>query len=103
MRTFCNSLLAALIIAALFWGNCFSCPQILLAAKHSCCHKNKQPSAGCQTQVLKQFVKAETHTPAPPIVAGILPVPMTAILQETPIQVSGLRLHDPPDIFSLRI
>jgi len=32
MRRVSSSLMTALIVAALFWGNCLSCPQMLLAA-----------------------------------------------------------------------
>ena len=103
MRTFCSSFLAALIIAALFWGNCFSCPQILLASRHSCCHKTKQASAECQTRVLKHFVKAESASPAPPVIAAALPAPMQVELHETYIPVPVVLDHDPPDILSLRI
>jgi hypothetical protein len=103
MRTFCNSFLAALIITALFWGNCFSCPQILLAAKHSCCHKTGQVSIGCQTQVLKHFVKAEVASPAPPVVAGILPVPMPVVVSDAHVFVPVASEHAPPDILSFRI
>ena len=103
MRTFCNSFLAVLIISALFWGNCFSCPQILQSAKHSCCHKTKQASSGCQTQVLKQFVKAEATSPAPPVIAGILPVCLPVVLHETWSAVSIQTAPAPPGSLSLRI
>jgi hypothetical protein len=103
MRTFCNSVLAALIITALFWGNCFSCPQILLAARHSCCHKTKQTSPGCQTQVLKQFVKAEADSPAPPVVAAILPAQMPVATDDFYLPPAAPPEYTPPDIFSLRI
>src|SRR5262249_23613020 len=33
MRTLSSSIMAALVVVALFWGNCFSCPQALLAQK----------------------------------------------------------------------
>src|ERR1022692_2996879 len=51
MRPVFNSLMAALVVVALFWGNCFSCPQILLAAqKHSCCPHGKADPNDCKTQ-----------------------------------------------------
>lgn len=103
MRTFCNSVLAALIITALFWGNCFSCPQILLAARHRCCHKTKQASPGCQTQVLKQFVKAEVDSPAPPVTGHILPALAPVATGEVHIAFAVPSEFTPPDIFSLRI
>ena len=101
--------MTALVVVALFWGNCFTCPQVLLALKshqpaHGCCHKTKQTSSGCTTQVLQHFVKADpaTHAPAVPVVAAVAqPAPVIAFLAEpspTPVE------HTPPgDVFSLRI
>ena len=109
MRTVSNSMMAALVVAALFWGNCFSCPQVLLALKthqpaHGCCHRTKQTSTGCNTQSLQHFVKADPATPAPalPVVASVAePAPVVAMLADpsaTPAE------HAPPgDLFSLRI
>jgi len=71
MRVVSNSFLALLLLSALLWGNCLSCPQLLLnlasqVPAHDCCkHPGKQP-VGCQTTcqslALKHFVKAD---PAP--------------------------------------
>jgi hypothetical protein len=102
MRTFSSSLLAALIIAALFWGNCFSCPQALLSARnHGCCHRTKQASSGCQTQALQHFVKAEFNTQAPPVVAvAALPAPPMMLIRDWP-PVPDASEHAPPDLLSL--
>jgi len=109
MRTISNAMMAALVVAALFWGNCFSCPQMLLSLKsqgpaHGCCHRGKQTSGGCSMQALQHFVKADpgTHAPAVPIVASVAePAPLIAAGADwSPAPVA----HAPPgDLFSLRI
>jgi len=71
MRAVSNSLLAFLLLGALLWSNCLSCPQLLLslashAPAHDCCnHPGKQPVPSrdnCQSFAVKHFVKAD---PAP--------------------------------------
>jgi len=77
MRAAFNTIMAAVVIAALFCGNCFSCPQMLLAQqKHGCCPHSKTSTSDCQTQVLKSFVKAEKAAVAAVVVviADIAPV-----------------------------
>ena len=78
MRAFSSSVMAALIVVALFWGNCFSCPQLLLEQNpHQCCHPQKRAMSDCGTQNLQQFVRADLgmHAPAMPVVALVsLPV-----------------------------
>jgi hypothetical protein len=73
MKTFSNSVLAALIVAALFWGNCFSCPQLLLSltqhSPHGCCQRSAPVTRTCTTNVLKHFVKADPAPVAPPAAA----------------------------------
>ncbi|HTX33489.1 MAG TPA: hypothetical protein VME43_00650 [Bryobacteraceae bacterium] len=78
MRTFSTAFLAALMVMALFLGNCFSCPQMLLALNshqpaHRCCHHSQKASQECQTQVLQQFVKS-TARPVAPLMASAAPV-----------------------------
>src|SRR6266481_5623818 len=104
MRAFRNSLMAALVVMALFWGNCFSCPQILLAAqKHHCCPHGKSDPNECKTQGLRNFVKAEqTAQIAPPVVVVVQPrmaaLPLSAIVV-VPVQA----IYTPPDLLPLRI
>src|SRR5205809_7191052 len=75
MRTVLTSITAVLVVAALFLGNCFSCPQVLLAQqKHGCCPHSKTTKSDCQTQVLQQFVKAEKGSAvAPAAVVAAMP------------------------------
>jgi hypothetical protein len=104
MKAFSTTFMAVLVIAALFWGNCFSCPQLLLAAqKHGCCPHTRSSKTECQTQGLKSFVKAETSTP--PVIAMVaeveVPPPSSeaAALESAPCVTS----HAPPDALPLRI
>jgi hypothetical protein len=105
MRAVFNSVMAALVVAALFWGNCFSCPQILLAAqKHHCCPHGKADPSECKTQGLRNFVKAEKAaqaTPAPVATVAIAP-PLTPRLSAT-LVVPAPPEFTPPDLLPLRI
>jgi hypothetical protein len=104
MRTLSNSVMAMLIIAALFWGNCFSCPQLLLAAqKHSCCPHTKSSKTECQTQGLKNFVKSEKSAPAVSTAIAALIIPEQASNLAAPL--SDFRGNDPapPGNLPLRI
>ncbi|HEY1495324.1 MAG TPA: hypothetical protein VGF49_12320 [Candidatus Solibacter sp.] len=104
MRTFSTSVMALLIIAALFWGNCFSCPQVLVAAqKHGCCPHTKSSKTECQTQGLKNFVKAERSAPAVITVAAVVDLPAPASESAAPLLVPRLQAHAPPDTLPLRI
>ena len=93
MRAISNTVMAALVVLALFWGNCFSCPLALQAEKtsHGCCHHSK-PAApandNCQTQVLKHFVKADpssTPAPAPAVLAVVQAVPVDLLVSADPV------------------
>lgn len=59
MRTMCTSLMAALVVMALFFGNCLSCPQMLAQGAHRCCHRSQPATAKCQSQGLQNFVKSD--------------------------------------------
>jgi hypothetical protein len=102
-------MMAALVVAALFWGNCFSCPQVLLALKthqpaHGCCHRTKQTSSGCTAQSLQHFVKADpgTQVPAVPVVARAAE-PAPAIARLADLSPAPAEQAPPGDLFSLRI
>lgn len=100
-------MMAALIVVALFWGNCLSCPQMLLTVAthqpaHSCCHRTKSAGTSCQSQGLQHFLKAgpELRTPAVAVVAVMAPAiavspPQGALI--APVEVE----HTPPDLLSL--
>src|SRR6266542_3222102 len=107
MRAVYSSFLAALVIVALFWGNCFSCPQLLItvqakAGDHSCCkrstHQTQVPvSKDCQTVGLKHFVKTDPAK-APQLHAAAVML-AAAAPAAVPAQViaPALRFHSPPD------
>jgi len=100
-----NSLMAALVVVALFWGNCYSCPQILLAAqKHHCCPHGKADPGECKTQGLRHFVKAEKAAPAstPVSTVAIAPPPTTPRLSST-LVVPATPEFTAPDLLPLRI
>jgi len=97
--------MAALVITALFWGNCFSCPQILLAAqRHHCCPHGKADPTECKTQGLRNFVKAEQAAQiAPPAVVAVLQPHMVALPLIVPATVPAPAIYTPPNILPLRI
>lgn len=105
MRILLNSVMAALVIAALFWGNCFSCPHTYQPA-HRCCHHGKPATEKCSTQGLRHFVQAERSQQAAPAPAAVnvvaMPHPVTRT-QALPYSSSVPLLHAPPDPLSLRI
>lgn len=93
-------------MVALFWGNCFSCPEAVLAyavnhPAHQCCHKSKASTPGCDTQNLQQFVKTHqgTEPPALPLAAlSTLVAPALAVDAAAPIVIE----YPPPDLLSLK-
>ncbi len=107
MRAVSTSLMAALVVVALFWGNCFSCPQLLLALQthqpsHECCHGKKQAPVSCQTQQLHQFLKADAgHAPAVPMVAELAASLAPVSLPHGRTSVSVPAQHAPPGLISL--
>jgi hypothetical protein len=106
MRTFSTSIMALLVVAALFWGNCFSCPQLLLAAhKHPCCPHTKPIKNECQTVGLKNFVKVDNGTPDAPAPAtiAVLEHEQTSTYFPVCMPAPNVLGHAPPEILSLRI
>jgi hypothetical protein len=109
MRVISNSLMAALVVAALFLGNCFSCPQILAAMAahtpaHGCCHhKSQQPAANteCQSQALQHFVQSGTTTAPAPALMAVLAVPPAVMIFEPAFQPAAAPAATPPDLISL--
>jgi hypothetical protein len=100
--------MAALIVVALFWGNCLSCPQMLLTASahqpaHRCCHKTA-PATRCQSQGLQHFLKADpgmkAPTPSTAVVAAVEPASPISIPEGALIAPVAAG-HAPPDLLSL--
>lgn len=99
--------MAVLVVVALFWGNCFSCPQLLLSLdKHGCCHRTKAPKGDCQSRELQTFVKAEKAVPAAiaPVSAAVVVEPpiVSAGLSDCPAVLAEIQ-HAPPATLPLRI
>jgi hypothetical protein len=110
MRTFSTSLMVLLVAAALFFGNCFSCPQMLLAGQphqpqHNCCPGPQPVKAGCQMQGMQHFVKADSGAQPVilPVVAELIESPALIALPNAPFTVPAPAEHAPPGILSLRI
>jgi hypothetical protein len=111
MRTFSSSLMVLLVVAALFFGNCFSCPQAFLAWQshqpaHNCCPSPHPVSAGCQTQAMRHFVKAGDSGAQPlmaPVAAGFAEAPASIVLPDAPFIVPAPAEHAPPGILPLRV
>ena len=110
MRTFSTSLMVLLVVAALFFGNCFSCPQMLLAGlshqpQHNCCPGPQPVSASCHAQGMQHFVKADGG--AQPVIlrvaAELIEAPASIALPNAPFIVPAPAEHAPPGIVSLRI
>ena len=103
MRAVSNSLLAALVVAALFWGNCFSCPELLLSlvnkAPHSCCQRHAPRAHACTTNALQHFVKADPVAVAAPAAAAPACVAMfTPAPAAQPMPAAAVPLPSPPDL-----
>ena len=105
MRTVSSSIMAALVVIALFWGNCYSCPQAMLALAdhqpaHQCCHHTKAPVT-CPSPTLHNFVKADSgpsQAPAAPVVAMAIQPVTPAISSEFTFVTAE---YTPPDLLSL--
>jgi hypothetical protein len=104
MRLIATACLPLLVLAALLFGNCYSCPQLLLglhAAPHNCCNHPGTSRQDCQSQVLQHFVKADPARPMQPQPIAELPAVAAGgpILQVASGPVSWLPFpHAPPDL-----
>ena len=109
MRAVSSSFLAALVLAALFWGNCFSCPQLLLYlvshdSAHSCCHRDgSQSRLACQSIGLKVFQKADVdaQSPAPPAVVAFVRQMVVSVPAACEPPAVARSQHSPPDLLTL--
>lgn len=99
MKAVSTSIMAVLVVVALFWGNCYSCPEALLAlSAHHCCHPTKSAAAGCATQNLQNFVKANPDVPAPALsAAAMVSQPAAPVVVAAPTVAVE---YTPPDPFS---
>jgi hypothetical protein len=106
MRQASNILMTTLIVAALFCGNCLSCPQMWMALAshqpgHSCCH---HPTAkiDCHSQALSHFVKAQNANAPMFAVPGVAPAVAAVTVLARPA-IAPWRAADvaPPDLLSL--
>ena len=99
--------MAALVVVALFWGNCLSCPQLLAALHsqqpaHGCCHKTGSPATDCQSQGLKNFVKAPQAAQAEALPAAMEVVePLAAVVLDGDTSLFAAAEHAAPDLLSL--
>jgi hypothetical protein len=108
MRRVTIPAMAALIVLALFSGNCLSCPQMLaLAASqahHGCCHQQQTAKTDCPAQSLRQFEKAEAESIVPPALVALAAAPIWSpalaidSLRSTPAQLAPT----PPDPLALQ-
>jgi hypothetical protein len=107
MRQVSNILMAALVVSALFFGNCLSCPQMLMAIAghqpgHGCCH---HPTAkiDCHSQALSHFVKAQGANATPAFAASGLAPAVAAVTTLARPAIAPWRVADvaPPDLLSL--
>ena len=106
MRQVSNIAMATLIVTALFFGNCLSCPRMLMALSnhqpgHGCCH-HSTPKIDCHSQVLSHFVKAQGGNVSPMFAAsGMAPAVATFVMLDRPA-LSLWRAADvaPPDLLS---
>ena len=106
MRGVLHILMATLIVAALFCGNCLSCPEVLIAMAgnqpgHSCCH-HRTAKIDCHSGQFSHFVKAQGGNAAPVFaVAAAAPAMAKAAPAPTMVTTLGSAETPPPDLISL--
>src|SRR3954465_4390288 len=95
MRRFTTAGFVLLAIAALFLGNCFSCPQLMAQdLSHGCCHRTK---IKCDSQGIKHFVKSDMQAEsAPAVVADVPRAPELLVLAVAEEAPSIFSPHRPP-------
>ncbi len=108
MRQASNILMATLIVAALLFGNCLSCPQVMMAVAshqpgHGCCHRPSPSKIDCHSQALSHFVKAQGAS-LTPMFASLGAAPALAVVPALarPAVAPWLAADvSPPDLLSL--
>jgi len=107
MRQVSNILMVTLIVAALFGGNCLSCPQMLMARANQpangCCH-HRTTRTDCPSQALGHFVKAPGGNAAPALAAVDVASASAAVTALGRMFIAPRRAADvaPPDPLSLQ-
>ena len=109
MRVLSNSLMGALVVVALFLGNCLSCPQVLAAMaahtpSHDCCHHRSHqstPKTDCQSQALQHFAQAEKTAPPAPAMMALVALPAPVVSLESSLEWPEAPAPTPPDLISL--
>jgi len=96
-----SALMGALAVAAMLWGNCLSCPEMIAAAKfhqpaHSCCHKPQPVSLRCPMQGMQHFVKADAPAPGAPVAAELADLPATNAVAPQWLAAALPIRHPPP-------
>jgi hypothetical protein len=107
MRQATNIFMATLIVAALFFGNCLSCPQVIMASAslqpgHGCCH-HRSAKFDCHSQALSHFVKAPGGNVTPMFASlGVAPALAAPTVLARPV-IAPARAADvaPPGLLSL--
>jgi hypothetical protein len=98
---------AALMVVALFWGNCLSCPQMLLSAAarksaHGCCKRTKAGVCQeCQKNLQQFEPSGGTTTPAvavPVALADDSTAPAAAVAIASDVSEAA---HAPPGRLAL--
>ncbi len=102
VKALSNSVMALLLLAALFWGNCLSCPEARMPA-HQCCHHSKPAPVHCQTQVMRHFVKAGTEIPVVLPSVSVVDTCIPAAVSQTTVLSVTTEDHAPPGASALRI
>jgi hypothetical protein len=107
MRRVSHISMAVLILAALFFGNCLSCPQLMMASAchqpgHGCCH-HRTAKIECHSQALSHFVKAHGANAAPVFaMMGVAPATSAVTAASRPATAPGCAAGvPPPDLLSL--
>jgi len=99
-------LMAALIVAALFCGNCLSCPQMWMAMaahqpSHSCCH-HRTARIDCHSGQFSHFIQARVANAAPTIApVCVAPPAVVAVPAQRILEPRRPADASPPDLLSL--
>jgi hypothetical protein len=85
--------MVTLVVAALLWGNCLTCPQM---ATHSCCPKPQPASFQCHMENMQHFVKADGPATSAPMAAELAELPAADAPAPQQPAAALPDLHAPP-------